>query len=58
MNEQGLTLEEEVWYANHAFDEVCDLCGEHGIIPNFEDQPEDFIMLTGKQFLCYNCRRE
>lgn len=38
--------------------ETCDLCGDWGKLPNFEDAPEEFIMLTGKQFLCYKCRRE
>lgn len=55
MDEQQLTLDEELYYANHALIETCDCCGEYCAVFNYHDG-YDYIVYNGIQFLCPTCR--
>lgn len=55
MDEHGLTFEEQIYYANEAEIERCDLCNEYFGIHNFHDNAAN-IEYNGVQFLCSKCR--
>jgi hypothetical protein len=52
MNE--LTEKEQIDYADYAFIDVCDCCGEYTPILNGNDG-EKFLTYNGVQLLCNQC---
>ena len=56
MNEEPLTVDEEVHYANYGLVEICDVCGNYFSIRDYRDQT-NFIEFNGKQFLCQKCSK-
>ena len=52
----GLTYEEEVYYANFAYIEECDDIGHHDYVPIFKDKDHNYMIFDGK-FICEQCRK-
>ena len=53
----GLTYDEEVYYANFAYIEDCDDIGHHDYVPIFKDKDHNYMIFDGK-FICMECRRK
>lgn len=54
MDKHGLTFEEEVYYANQAEIDVCDLCGEWTPITNWHDG-NNYLTFCGSKLYCRKC---
>jgi hypothetical protein len=50
-----LTMEEMVFYADHALIDICDLCGNYFPITNDHDG-KNYLTLTDNGLLCLKCR--
>jgi hypothetical protein len=50
----GLTLEEEVYYANYAEIDVCECCGNYVGIKNWHDDTNFLTWMAGKLY-CQKC---
>lgn len=55
MEHQELTQEEEVYYANHAWIDVCDDCGNWTAIHNNRDGSNFLTWTMNGQLLCQKC---
>lgn len=54
LDDNGLTLEEEIYYANYGENSMCDLCGNYVGMINWNDG-DNYLEYTGTQFLCLKC---
>jgi hypothetical protein len=55
LDDHELTLEEEIYYANYASIDTCDLCNNYFPIINWNDG-EKFLTFSGNQLLCPSCK--
>jgi len=54
VDEHGLTLEEELYYANHALIDICDCCGNYFSIQNHHDG-SNYLTWHGSKLYCQKC---
>jgi len=56
LDDAGLTLEEEIYYADYAEIDICDLCGNYIPIINWNDG-ENHLTFCGGKLYCQKCNK-